>query len=547
MRSIGCVLICSALLIAHADAEPPKLAKVQLGDLWGFLDAKGNYVVEPQFDAVESFSGGLAAVRLDGLWGFIDAKGNYVLKPQFSGIKPIAAGWTAVAQRGKWGIIDAKGNYVLKPQFSGIKPIAAGWIAVAQGGKWGIMDAKGNYVVKPQFDEIGTFSGGVLAVRQGRKWGFIDAKGNYVFRPALDRLEWFADGWILAAQVVAFKEFWGLFNFQWGITNWKNKVIRVKDENSAKPVSPSLVAVRRDDKWGFLAVNRNYVGPRFDEIRPFAGGLFAVRQSRGWRFMDAQGNYVTEFQFDRVKPFAEGLIAVAQGRKWGLMDVQGNYVFEPQFDGIEPFAEGLVAVAQDSKWGVMDMKGAYVIEPQFSGIRPLAAEWTAVEIPRAIKAWSFWGIIGGGEKMQDMWGVIDAKGNYIIEPQFLEIRPLSAGWIAVQSVHLRKPWWVLGFGGGIMDEEGNYIVRFDDMIRPAAEDREFWDEVWGIMDGKGHYIFEPQFDQIRPFAAGIAAISIPAARIGPGPPGYKWGLVDRKGHYIFEPQFDAVGELHSIY
>ena len=225
------------------------------------------------------------------------------------------------------------------------------------------------------------------------------------------------------------------------------------------------------------------------------------------------------------------------------MDARRNII--KQFSPATPSA--LVAVAQDSKWGVMDMKGAYIIEPQFSGIRPLSAEWTAVEIPRAIKAWSFWGIIGGGEKMQDMWGVIDAQENYLFEPQFLEIRPLSAGWIAVQSVHLRKPWWVLGFGGGIMDEEGNYIVRFDDMIRPAAEDREFWDEVWGIMDGKGHYIFEPQFDQIRPFAAGIAAISIPAARIGPGPPGYKWGLVDRKGHYIFEPQFDEVGELHSIY
>ena len=56
---------------------------MRIGDKWGFIDTKGQYVINPQFDNAGEFSEGLAPVEIGGKYGFIDTKGQYVINPQF--------------------------------------------------------------------------------------------------------------------------------------------------------------------------------------------------------------------------------------------------------------------------------------------------------------------------------------------------------------------------------------------------------------------------------------------------------------------------------
>ena len=50
---------------------------------WGFIDLKGNYVIEPQYKDARSFSFGLAAVFDGKKWGFIDKDGKLAIDYQF--------------------------------------------------------------------------------------------------------------------------------------------------------------------------------------------------------------------------------------------------------------------------------------------------------------------------------------------------------------------------------------------------------------------------------------------------------------------------------
>src|SRR5689334_16425830 len=50
----------------------PRLALVKAGDKLGFIDNTGKYVVNPQFDAAESYMDELAGVKVADKWGFID-------------------------------------------------------------------------------------------------------------------------------------------------------------------------------------------------------------------------------------------------------------------------------------------------------------------------------------------------------------------------------------------------------------------------------------------------------------------------------------------
>lgn len=56
---------------------------VQQGGKWGYMNAKGELVIPPQFEQARSFSNGLGAVCQNGAWGFVDRTGQVVIDHQF--------------------------------------------------------------------------------------------------------------------------------------------------------------------------------------------------------------------------------------------------------------------------------------------------------------------------------------------------------------------------------------------------------------------------------------------------------------------------------
>lgn len=68
----------------NQSAKPSDLAWVKLNGKCGFINSKGETIIEPQFDEALNFSAnGLAIVRQNGKWGYIDTTGKMVIQPQF--------------------------------------------------------------------------------------------------------------------------------------------------------------------------------------------------------------------------------------------------------------------------------------------------------------------------------------------------------------------------------------------------------------------------------------------------------------------------------
>ena len=57
------------------------LARVVIGDRWGFIDKTGKFAINPQFDQAESFVNGLARVRISRRIGYVNLDGKYVWNP----------------------------------------------------------------------------------------------------------------------------------------------------------------------------------------------------------------------------------------------------------------------------------------------------------------------------------------------------------------------------------------------------------------------------------------------------------------------------------
>jgi hypothetical protein len=92
---------------------------------WGFLDEKGQVAVAMQFDNVTYFSDGLAAAKKDGKWGYIDNKGNWIIQPSFADTPgPFQNGIAKIEIKegehwdspSKLGYIDKTGKYIWTPR-----------------------------------------------------------------------------------------------------------------------------------------------------------------------------------------------------------------------------------------------------------------------------------------------------------------------------------------------------------------------------------------------------------------------------------------------
>ncbi|MDR1119682.1 MAG: WG repeat-containing protein [Dysgonamonadaceae bacterium] len=198
-------------------------AKV-VGDelLFGYVDKKGNVVIEPAYLAADPFSYGLAAVleQTKEEWGYINHKGEMVIDAQFSSggmfnkegyamvttstdlcgvidkkgafvVNPkyhdvvLDGDLFMVEENGKFSLIDKKGKILIQPEFSELLPFKGNSYTLASidGYTYGIIDRKGKFTVNPQFQGGTSFFGKVALVISSQKFGLIDAQGKYVLNP----------------------------------------------------------------------------------------------------------------------------------------------------------------------------------------------------------------------------------------------------------------------------------------------------------------------------------------------------------------------------
>ena len=196
------------------------LAAVKVNNKWGFIDTRGDCVIEPQFDNTRGFTEGLSPVRVGQKRGVIDKTGKYIIQLS-SKIKHIALvfsnGLLAVSIGEEWGFIDkyfdSTQKFIVEPQFIFAAPYVDGLALVqvhdpnTKKDLYGVIDENfahtHKYFIEPQFEDVDqflwSFKEGVLAVKVDDKWGFIDkafgTTHDYVIAPRFYKVSPFHEGY----------------------------------------------------------------------------------------------------------------------------------------------------------------------------------------------------------------------------------------------------------------------------------------------------------------------------------------------------------------
>lgn len=233
------------------------------------------------------------------------------------------------------------------------------------------------------------------------------------------------------------------------------------------------------------------------------------------------------------------------GKRFGFSDREGKIVIPPQFSDVGEFADGLApfatAKSSDSKWGFIDAKGSVVIPAKYSAVGSFHQGVAVVEVN------SEWRLINkAGKFISDLklasrphWtgrgyvaeetslrsGFVNLDGKYNLPPEYTRVQPLVESY--TDSRHYN-------YGNEEYSEEdyrdGLLNYRHASYFLIGKDGR------YGVVDGVGNIVLEPQFDDITSFSKGHAAVSIKRA----------FGFANSDGKVVIKPKYYSVTPFDDL-
>lgn len=269
-----------------------------------YIDMTGEkaFVTPEGVTDIAGFSEGLARIKMDGKYGYIDNKGEIVIEPQFEDAGAFFKDGVALVKE----LVNIKGT-----EFAS---------------RYGWIDKTGKVIIKPRFTYAQNFSDGLAMVSyiKGKKMiiGFIDKTGKEVvtldedtsmfmlynrdvFREDFEDRYGFSDGlaWIMNPKTGRY------------YTINKRGNIEFKDVVAieAHRFSEGLSAIRLMDDHGWAYLNKSgkvVIPPMQGIAHSFSDGLAPILIGDKYGYMDKQGKVVIKPQFIHAGDFSDGMANV---------------------------------------------------------------------------------------------------------------------------------------------------------------------------------------------------------------------------------------------
>ena len=280
-----------------------KLFVNEIDGKYGFINAKGEQIIECKFDSVGGFSGGLATVKKDGKYGYINTKGEQVVECKFDEASGFSEGLAAVEKDGKYGYINTKGEQVIECKFDDANGFKEGLATVRNNYSGFTINAKGNFVVYDEnnnrieisgkFDEAYSFTEGLAKVKKGSKYGFINTKGEQVIECKFDYADDFREG--LARVKKGYDDFTINTKGNFVVFDEDNNQIEVIKEVLDKSGNNFLLS-KSDDKFGLLDSNynvliKNKLYGEFEVVQRMNENTFLIKMAEKEFFIDSNGDF----------------------------------------------------------------------------------------------------------------------------------------------------------------------------------------------------------------------------------------------------------------
>lgn len=301
-------------------------------DAWGYIDNRGNFVIQPMYDEVLDFSCGYAIVWMGDDLKFIDKKGNLQTTPSVDGASDFYHGYSTIELDDNQGLMDKNFNMAIQPYFYSLRMMGDNGLVAAKrtdDSKWEYVNAKGDTKIPAMYDYSDDFKDGLAIIQLNNKRGAINKAGDFIIQPIYEN---------------------GLWNMGKGLIGFydKNEKAGILDKNGntivptmyydLDNVSDGLILFEGKNKYGYLDTKGNVVIPEmYYTARPFYEGLAWVKQSNNSKYyqcIDKNNQIVFRLGEDEYPEtgFHNGLALIKTENGYKYIDTKGSLIYAWSYD-----------------------------------------------------------------------------------------------------------------------------------------------------------------------------------------------------------------------
>lgn len=321
-------------------------------------------------------------------WGFIDATGDYIVKPKYDEVQSLffsfSNGLTKVELDGKVGFVNILGEEIIPPQYTECKSFSEGLAAIIEKEDEsafateylvGFIDVEGNRVLTMKYEipsmYVGEYHGGFCEISEYRDGefmkGYLDKKGELVIPMKYYKAEWFRNGMAIVSEGKESKN---------GTIDAKGNFVIPPTYDYINDFSQGQALAHINEHYYLIDENGKKLLD-FKTYRPSTLGgytkeLFFIYSDKKVGLMNSKGEVLIKPKYDRLNGISTPLITVSEGEDhWFFINHSGEKVIEGPFQDALYFSEGVCWVKQNDLWGLIDTTGKWLIEPM-SSVRPNA-------------------------------------------------------------------------------------------------------------------------------------------------------------------------------
>lgn len=154
----------------------------QLDGKWGWIDNKGQIIIDFSFDKARSFHEKLAAVSYNLQWGYIDTNGQWKISPQYKNASDFSDGLAPVStETRKWVYINTN-NEIKSPTFNSFRclPYHNGIAFMQEPGEFRPIGLSGNPINKDKYTSISDWNDERLKVEKSKKVAYLKPDGKLI-------------------------------------------------------------------------------------------------------------------------------------------------------------------------------------------------------------------------------------------------------------------------------------------------------------------------------------------------------------------------------
>ncbi|HIC8646169.1 TPA: WG repeat-containing protein, partial [Elizabethkingia meningoseptica] len=164
--------------------------------------------------------------------------------------------------------------------------------------------------------------------------------------------------------------------------------------------------------------------PEYDFIFPRKDGMVYLTKDNKKGLADKHGKILLPAEYNDIRPLSNGMILLEKDKKYGFANSKGEISIPLVYDEAEDFSEDMAPVLKDGKWGFINAKNETVIDFKFVGVMMPFYNGFAPYGKRNFSS--------GAHYTSDLWGLIDKKGNTIIQNKYYNVSPGYNGYFVAE-------------------------------------------------------------------------------------------------------------------